>query len=221
MSLIFNSDYLNIKKKKKQYEYSFEINMDSIKNRQLWERVAPRYLKIVKQEQKDGKRISTVSAKKIEKLSDFIKGQKIEYHIALKMIYNISTQIFLLKQIDFGIIQFDIDDIIVIDDGKKFLFANPSKITKIKHKNQKIEKIIKKSKFSSPEILDLSVIPALVHYKSSLYSLAVLSIFCLTKDEKLLKEPLQAVDFIYGTKLYWCLERCLEKNPKNRFFYII
>ena len=58
------------------------------------------------------------------------------------MIYNISTQIFLLKQIDFGIIQFDIDDIIVMM-MVKILFANPSKMTKIKHKNQKIEKIIK------------------------------------------------------------------------------
>ena len=45
MSLIFNSHYLTIKKNKKKYEYSFEINMDSIKNRQLWERVAPRYIK--------------------------------------------------------------------------------------------------------------------------------------------------------------------------------
>jgi hypothetical protein len=195
--------------------------MDSIKNRQLWERVAPRYIKTIKQEQKDGKRISTVNANKIEKLSNFIKNKKVEYHIALKMIYNLSTQIFLLKQIDIGIIQFDIEDIIVIDDGKKFLFVNPLKMTKIKHKNQKIEKIIKKTKFSPPEILNLAAIPALIHYKSSLHSLALLAIFCLTKDDEKLKDPLYAIDFMYGTKLYWSLERCLVDNPKNRFFYII
>ena len=193
MSNIFHSDYLSIKKGKKKYEYAFKVNMDSIKNRQLWERVAPRYIKTIKQEQKEGNREITVSANKIEKLSKFIKNSKIEYHIALKLIYNISTQIFLLKQIEYGITHFDIDDIIVIDDGKKFLFINPSKITKIKFKLQKINKIIKKNKFCSPEIHSLEVIPNKIHYKSSLYSLALLVIFCLTKENKI-ENPIDLID---------------------------
>ena len=220
MSYIFNSDYLSIKKGKKKYEFFFKINMDSIKNRQLWERVAPRYIKTLKQEQKDGSREIIVNADKIEKLSRFIHNTKLEYHIALKLIYNISTQIFLLKQINYGITHFDIDDIIVINNGKKFLFVNPSKITKIKFKQHKINKIIRKNKFCSPEILNLEIIPNKVHYKSSLYSLALLLIYCLTK-EYVKDEPIKLIDFIYGTKLYWTLERCLVENPKKRYFYII
>ena len=220
MSYIFNSDYLSVKNGKKKYEFDFKINLDGIKNRQLWERVDHRYIKILKQNQKDGNREIIVSANKIEKLSKFIKNSKLEYHIALKLIYNISTQIFLLKQIDYGITHFDIDDIIVIDDGKKFLFINPSKITKIKFKLQKISKIIRKNNFCPPEILNLEVIPNKIHYKSSLYSLALLVIFCLTKESKN-ENPIELIDFIYATKLYWCLERCLVENPIKRYFYII
>ena len=96
---IVNFDYLTIKKTKKD-EYNFLINLDNINNRQIWERVAPRYVKILKQTQKSGNREVIVQSKKIEKLSTFLKKSKLEYHIALKLCYNISTQIFLLKQIE-------------------------------------------------------------------------------------------------------------------------
>ena len=33
--------------------------------------------------------------------------------------------------------------------------------------------------------------------------------------------PLELIDFIYGTKLYWCLERCLEKKSTNRYLYYL
>tara|TARA_B110000908_G_scaffold99680_1_gene117690 strand:- start:4961 stop:5584 length:624 start_codon:yes stop_codon:yes gene_type:complete len=207
--MIFNSDYLTIKKSKKN-NYTVNINMDSKNNKILWEKVLCKFL--IKQPKKTGE--ITINAIKIEKLSI----TKLEYHIALKLINDISTQIFLLKNLGYGITHFDIDDIIIIDDD--FLFINPGKIVKEQSKKLYIDKIIKKNKFISPELDNLESIPNKIHYKTSIYSLALICIYCLTK-KNIKDNPLGLIDYIYGTKLYWCIERCLEENPKNRFLYII
>lgn len=207
--MIFNSDYLTIKKSKKN-NYTVNINMDSKNNKILWEKVLCKFL--IKQPKKTGE--ITINAIKIEKLSI----TKLEYHIGLKLMNDISTQIFLLKNLGYGITHFDIDDIIIIDDD--FLFINPGKIVKEQSKKLYIDKIIKKNKFISPELDNLESIPNKIHYKTSIYSLALICIYCLTK-KNIKDNPLGLIDYIYGTKLYWCIERCLEENPKNRFLYII
>ena len=207
--MIFKSDYLTIKKSKKN-NYTVNINMDSKNNKILWEKVLCKFL--IKQPKKTGE--ITINAIKIEKLSI----TKLEYHIGLKLMNDISTQIFLLKNLGYGITHFDIDDIIIIDDD--FLFINPGKIVKEQSKKLYIDKIIKKNKFISPEIDNLESIPNKIHYKTSIYSLALICIYCLTK-KNIKDNPLGLIDYIYGTKLYWCIERCLEQKPMNRFFYII
>lgn len=207
--MIFNSDYLTIKKSKKN-NYTVNINMDSKNNKILWEKVLCKFL--IKQPKKTGE--ITINAIKIEKLSI----TKLEYHIGLKLMNDISTQIFLLKNLGYGITHFDIDDIIIIDDD--FLFINPGKIVKEQSKKLYIDKIIKKNKFISPELDNLESIPNKIHYKTSIYSLALICIYCLTK-KNIKDNPLGLIDYIYGTKLYWCIERCLEEKPKNRFLYII
>ena len=207
--MIFNSDYLTIKKSKKN-NYTVNINMDSKNNKILWGKVLCKFL--IKQPKKTGE--ITINAIKIEKLSI----TKLEYHIGLKLMNDISTQIFLLKNLGYGITHFDIDDIIIIDDD--FLFINPGKIVKEQSKKLYIDKIIKKNKFISPELDNLESIPNKIHYKTSIYSLALICIYCLTK-KNIKDNPLGLIDYIYGTKLYWCIERCLEENPKNRFLYII
>jgi hypothetical protein len=218
---IFYSDYLTIKKSKKNYEYSCLIDIDNKKNKLLWENVLPRYIKVLKKNEKSNDKELIISANKICTLSEFITKNKLEYHNALNLCNNISTQIFLLKKYHFGITHFDINDIIVIDDGMKFLFINPHKIEKVKFGKVKINKIIKKTKLCSPEICHLESLPSKIHYKSSLYSLALLVIYCLTKKYIDSDDTLKNIDYIYGTKLYWSLERCLQKKPSNRFFYII
>jgi len=211
--MIFNSDYLTIKKSKKN-NYTVNINMDSKNNKILWEKVLCKFIK--NQPKKTGE--ITINAIKIEKLSNVLKNNTLEYHIALKFMNDISTQIFLLKKIGYGITHFDIDDIIIIDDD--FLFINPDKIVNKQSKKLYIDKIIKKNKFISPEIDNLESIPNKIHYKTSIYSLALICIYCLTK-KNIKEKTLSLIDYIYGTKLYWCIERCLEQKPMNRFFYII
>ena len=34
-------------------------------------------------------------------------------------------------------------------------------------------------------------------------------------------DDFESTDFMYATKLYWCLERCLKMDPDDRYFYII
>ena len=165
--MIFNSDYLTIKKSKKN-NYTVNINMDSKNNKILWEKVLCKFL--IKQPKKTGE--ITINAIKIEKLSI----TKLEYHIGLKLMNDISTQIFLLKNLGYGITHFDIDDIIIIDDD--FLFINPGKIVKEQSKKLYIDKIIKKNKFISPELDNLESIPNKIHYKTSIYSLALICIYC-------------------------------------------
>ena len=211
--MIFNSDYLTIKKSKKN-NYTVNINMNSKNNKILWEKVLCKF--IIKQPKKTGE--ITINAIKIEKLSNVLKNNKLEYHIALKLINDISTQIFLLKKIGYGVTHFDIEDIIIIDEN--FLFINPDKIVNEQSKKLYIDKIIKKNKFISPEIDNLESIPNKIHYKTSIYSLALICIYCLTK-KNIKEKTLSLIDYIYGTKLYWCIERCLEQKPMNRFFYII
>jgi hypothetical protein len=211
--MIFNSDYLTIKKSKKN-NYSVKINIDSENNKILWEKVLCKFIK--KQPKKNGE--ITINAITVEKLSNVLKNNKLKYHIALKLINDISTQIFLFKKLGYGITNFDIDDIIIIDE--KFLFINPTKIVKEKSKKLYIDKIIKKNKFISPEIDNLESIPNKIHYKTSIYSLALICIYCLTK-KNIKENSISLIDYIYGTKLYWCIERCLEQNPMNRFLYII
>jgi hypothetical protein len=212
--MIFNSHYLTIKKLKNN-NYSVKFNIDSENNKILWEKVLCKFIK--KQPKKTGK--ITINAIKMEKLSSVLKNNKLQYHIALKLINNISTQIFLLKKLGYGITNFDINDIIIIDD-ENFLFINPKKIVKEKSKKLYIDKIIQKNKFISPEIDNLESIPNKIHYKTSIYSLALICIYCLTK-KNIKKNPISLIDYIYGTKLYWCMERCLEQKPSNRFLYII
>ena len=151
--MIFNSDYLTIKKSKKN-NYTININMDSKNNKILWEKVLYKFIKNLKHSKKNGE--NTINAIKIEKLSDELKGNKLEYHIALKLMNDIGTQIFLLNKLGYGITHFDIDDIIIIDGD--FLFINPDKIVKEQSKELYIDKIIKKNKFISPELDNLESI---------------------------------------------------------------
>ena len=211
--MIFNSDYLTIKNTKKK-KFSLKININNEKNIILWEKVLFKHFKIKKKTNKE----FIINAEKIEKLSKLLKNNKINYHIVLKLLDDISKQIFSLKKNRYGIIQFDIDDIIIVD-GENFLFINPNKIEKERSKKLYIDKIIKKNNFSSPEIINLVSIPNKIHYKTSIYSLAIICIYCLTKKNN--GDPLKLIDYIYGTKLYWSIERCLDKNPMNRFLYII
>ena len=220
MSYFYKKDYMKIKKGKKKFTFFMEINMNDSFTRILWDRVALRYFKVIKQTTEDGYKKLEVKAKTIESLKSYLKKKDLEYDLVLKLMYNVATQIFLLKQIDKGITHFSLDDILIIDE-RKFVFVNSEKITKIKFKKLVLNKIIKKNKFVSPELEDVDEIPSEIHYKASIFSLALISMYALTGNYVTLENFKDLTDFMYATKLYWCLERCLKIDPDDRYFYII
>ena len=83
---------------------------------------------------------------------------------------------------------------------------------------------IKERPFFSPELQNLTGIPsAVISWKSAYYSLASLVVYCLT-HEHILGSKISAgeiLDKLYATKLYWALMRCLETEPRDRYYLII
>jgi hypothetical protein len=77
--------------------------------------------------------------------------------------------------------------------------------------------------FSSPELINLTVIPAIIPLQSFYYSLASLIVYCLTNkylfegnDVKSDQEINAILSSIKFGKLYWFLERCLHSKPEER-----
>ena len=104
--------------------------------------------------------------------------------------------------------------------------------------------------FFAPELKNIKKLPQEIYFTSGIFSLAYLSIYLLTnqhltpeiikkgqywnqisykncidctntkKTEGICSEIL-LLGSIFDTKLYWALKRCLELNPRKRFFIII
>jgi len=70
---------------------------------------------------------------------------------------------------------------------------------------------------------NLTGIPSTVNWKSAYYSLASLVVYCLTHEHILGSKisPGEILDKLYATKLYWALMRCLESEPRDRYYLII
>ena len=93
----------------------------------------------------------------------------------------------------------------------------------VSNKTLTINTPYKRSSFFTPELQELTGIPAKISWKSAYYSLASLVLTCLT-GEFLLGNKSSAgeiLDKLYATKLYWALMRCLEPEPKDRYYLII
>lgn len=166
---------------------------------------------------------------KIQHLLDFLKPRRLSWEQCLLLIGFLSKQLQELERRGYTIIGFSLQDIIMIDECV-FLFVNNEYLFRFHNTtktptNKYINLVspLKKPYFSSPEILQLTKIPAGIHYKSGYYSLASLVVYCLleeyvfkgneVKTEKELEFLLKP---LYATKMYWFLKRCLVLNPENR-----
>jgi hypothetical protein len=87
--------------------------------------------------------------------------------------------------------------------------------------------------FFSPEISNITEIPAYVHYKTAYFSLACLIMYLLLGNDDFYKNYinktrnpnnlLEALDKhpIKNTKIYWLLSRCLVEDANNRTILLI
>jgi len=167
----------------------------------------------------------SISAKSIFTLADFIKNKQykeLDYQDVEKLIMDIGSQMVILKKYKKGLFFMNLEDIIVINE-RFFLLNSLEHVLNIdkKHINNneqiKLTYPITFSKFDkqflAPELYYIGELPFISSISVGYYSLAKLCIFCLGLGDNI--EPLM------GSKMYYFLERCLETEPKDRFFLYI
>jgi hypothetical protein len=175
-------------------------------------------------EEEDQESIS-FTAESVKPLSVFLKKGKLTNQETTKMIHDLSKQIAYLEtkmqQTFYG---YNLDDILVINDDT-FFIASTKNLARIETKNNSIYfyKPIIKPYFSSPELNELTKLPATIDYRSSYYSLGALILFCSTNIYIFseLKEIDTILSPIYYTKLYWFLKRCFHEDCKKRILLFI
>ena len=223
MVLIYEDSEISIKKKKKN-EFVMLIKIWDGDYNKFWDNFPVSLMKVVKIDAKseDTQEI-TIKAERMELLSDLIKRNKtMDYTDCLVLLKDIGNQIQSLEMFNMGIPFLKPSDILVVD-SRYYFIINTSRILMVSNKTLTINTPYKRSSFFTPELQELTGIPAKISWKSAYYSLASLVLTCLT-GEFLLGNKSSAgeiLDKLYATKLYWALMRCLETEPKDRYYLII
>jgi hypothetical protein len=154
-------------------------------------------------------------------LTELLSKQHSRLHVPQceQMMSDIHKQMMLLNNHNMCVAYFEIDDIVIID--KKFYFINDTKIINMKNNKLLINKMIDNTIMFLPYELnpENSVIslPISIHYNSYMYSLGLLTLFCLFNTSiKTHYDALNVLNQIVGIELYWCILRCLEINAEKR-----
>ena len=176
-------------------------------------------------------------------LSDIsvIRGsKKLKYNCILKLIYGLSKQLLYLIQHDNkSFYVYSLENLIVVDDNK-FIYLSNEHLMDI-NMNEQITfyyPFSQNEEFLSPELLNIKELPCNIHYKNIYYSLGYLIIYCIKgnidftifreqyeidkKDESIIDNLLlNEIEEIKGTKIYYFLRRCLDKDPIKRSLILI
>jgi len=154
------------------------------------------------------------------------KNKKLSHLKSIKLIDNLSKQIFYLKKLGFGFYGFDINDILTIDET--FIFCSVEHILPLYNESFIFTYPINQPYFSSPELLELTSLPFEINYKCSYYSLGLLVLFSLlniyllvVNEFKSKKEVEKLLEPLYNTKIYWFLKRCLDDDINNRKLLLV
>ena len=161
-----------------------------------------------------------------ESVSTLEQNFVLSYGNCIKLIDDLTKQIFYLKEANYGFYGFDINDILKIDNN--YLFCSAQYLLPLRNDDFIFYSPIKQPYFSSPEIHELTTLPSTINHKCIYYSIGVLTTFCLlntyllvgneiktTKEIELILKPL------YGTKIYWFIKRCLEEDINIRHLLLI
>lgn len=161
-------------------------------------------------------------AKSIQTLAQLLTHYKygLDYSTVNAMIVSLAKQITFLERNKYGIVHFSLHDIIVVNDSR-FFFANSSLVSPIYNGRMDILRPLKPNKFMSPETLLIKELPATLDYRSSYYSLGVISAYVLLKVNINYKKLDPELDPIIATPLYWGIKRSVIKDPNSRFLLYI
>lgn len=240
MKIVYDKHGIQIKKINKNYIFT----ISDYKYRNSYIKSLFDGLKKIKDEINDKKnvRIVEIKAHSIETLPDLLKLKEnmLSYlHLKLLLLHG-KKLLKSLKKDNLGIINFDVEDFIIVNTEEtrlesKFMFLNQNKFTELVNDNITIEALYnKKNIFLSPELLELNSIPSTIPDKSSIFSLGLMICHCLSPFDKkefnpnnikritntddefnlMIKKHLES---ILNSKLYWAILRILEINHNERY----
>jgi hypothetical protein len=165
----------------------------------------------------DGK--INIKAKEIISLDKRISEKSLYYPHAVSLVLCLGAQLEELSDgIDgekYGVLFLNLNDIIIIDNTW-YLLINLSKVFPLTKENSiELYNPIPLNGFMAPELENVKTLPVTVSHTCAYYSLALLTLHTMN----LLGDP--GIDTIIGSRLFYLLERCLNKNPKERHFLYV
>ena len=150
-------------------------------------------------------------------LSAYRKKKIFDYQKSLRLAICLGEQLTALAEVGYGITHIDPEDIMVINENW-YLLTNFDNIAQLNDNKSTIKILspISDSKFSAPEIKNIKTLPVEIDQSCSYYSVALLCLYVLglTQDSK-------DIQRLFPSSLFFLLERCLHKEPKERVFLLL
>jgi hypothetical protein len=145
----------------------------------------------------------------VESQQKINKTTRMRYEIIETLVKDICRQVsYLIEKHRKCFFLMQTKNIIVIDNGNKFLYVSNNELLDIKDNSVCIRRPFTKDRcFLSPELLSLSELPYTINYNTIYCSIGELATFCLTGDR-----TTSDIEDIYGTKLYFCVKRLVSER---------
>jgi hypothetical protein len=143
------------------------------------------------------------------KVSDYLPDCPDKYNSSLRLLSGLSAQIqFLLEKEHKCFYTFDFDRVFVLNDGFCYLSANHLKPCGPATQQLEMLSVPERNTLLAPEIRTQQAFPPfVVLFKCIYYSLGLLVLRFLN---------LPSLEKLKGTKLFACLQRCMDANSSNR-----
>lgn len=159
----------------------------------------------------------------LQTLNEYIENNGengiLDYNTIIKLIYDTGNLIKNLEEDKMGIFCFSLEDFVVINNNF-FLFINYHKLSNIYKNNVSLTTPININENFIDSNLDFSHLPVKEYYTTSYYSFGLMLFYILTGERKTI-ENITLLNKIYGTPLYYFILRCLNTNPKERYYIYI
>jgi hypothetical protein len=151
----------------------------------------------------------------VQTFEQFVESQqklnatrRLRYEFVETLVSDICKQVsYLIEKYQKCFFLLQTKNIIVIDNGNKFLYISSNELLDIKDGRMCVRRPFTKKNglcFLSSELESLSELPYTINYNTIYCSIGELATFCLGSSYD--------IEEIYGTKLYWCIKRLITNK---------